>query len=227
MDIGISFNDLFAGLFTAAAPLLFPFWLLAIPLSFIKRRRFALSYAIVAWILFFVLRAGMYVYGVAPSEYLIGEPLNSILFFVAGLLLIGVVGGKGYFQIRKIRGARSVKQLLALTPTEFEKAIERLYRSMGYKVTHSGKQGDHGVDLVVYHKNGEKWVVQCKQWKGQVGEPVVRDIYGAMHHAEAQGAAVVTTGSFSSKAMEWAEGKPIHLYDGEMLGKLLMRRKRR
>ena len=97
---------------------------------------------------------------------------------------------------------------------------------MGYKVAHIGKQGDHGVDLVVHHKNGEKWVVQCKQWKGQVGEPVVRDIYGAVHHEEAQGAAVVTTGGFSSKAIKWAEGKPIHLYDGETLGELLVRRKR-
>ena len=81
MDFGMNLNDLLYGLFTAAAPFVFPFWLLAIPLTFIRRRRFALSYAIVAWILFFVLRAGMYMYSVAPFEYLVDEPLNTILFF--------------------------------------------------------------------------------------------------------------------------------------------------
>lgn len=227
MDFGIDFDDLLPGIFTIAAALIFPFWFVVILLTFISSKRFRLSFSIIVWILLFVFRAGMYVYNIPLSEYIIDEPLNTTLFFVAGFLLIGFVGGRGYLQIRRIRGARSVKQLLALTPTEFEKAIGKLFQSMGYNVTHSGKHGDHGVDLVVYHKNGEKWVVQCKQWKGPVGEPVVRDVYGAMHHEEAQGAAVVTTGSFSSKAMEWALGKPIYLYDGETLGDLLMRRKRR
>lgn len=227
MDFDISFDDVLSWLFIGAAPIIFPFWLLVIFLAVINRKRRALNYAILAWILLFMLRAGMYGYGIQPEDILIKEPLNTTLFFVVGFLLIVFVGGKAYLQIRRIRGARTVKQLLALTPYEFEQVIERLYRSIGYKVTHVGKQGDHGVDLVIYNKKGEKWVVQCKQWKGPVGEPILRDVYGAMHHEGAQGAAVVTTGSFSSKAIEWAEGKPIYLYDGERLGELLMKRRRR
>jgi hypothetical protein len=227
MDFGISFDDILSGIFTFVAPLIFPFWLFTIPLAFIRGRRNVLCLGIVEWIILFVFRAGMFVYGITPPEYFVEEPLNTYLFFVVGFLLIVFVGGKAYLQIRRIRGARTVKQLLALTPDEFERVVERLYRSMGYKVTHVGKKGDHGVDLVIYDKKGEKWVVQCKQWKGSVGEPVLRDVYGAMHHEGAQGAAVVTTGSFSSKAIEWAEGKPIYLYDGEKLGELLMRRKRK
>lgn len=227
MDFGINFDDVLSGIFTMSAALIFPFWFVVILFTLISSKRYRLSFAILAWILLFIFRAGMYIYDIPPFAYLISEPLSTILFLVTGFLLIGFVGGKAYFQIRRIRGARTVKQLLALTPDEFEQVVERLYRSMGHKVTHVGKQGDHGVDLIVYQKNGEKWVVQCKQWKGPVGEPVVRDVYGAMHHEEAQGAAVVTTGSFSSKAIEWAQGKPIYLYDGERLGELLMKRKRR
>jgi len=227
VDIGINNNDFLSGLFTIAAAFIFPFWFAVIPLTFIRDKRYALSRAIIAWILLFVLRAGMYVYDIQPEDILIKEPLNTTLFFVVGFLLIVFVGGKAYLEIRRIRGARSVKQLLVLTPTEFENAIGKLFQSMGYKVEHSGKQGDHGIDLVIYDKKGEKWVVQCKQWKGPVGETVVRDVYGAMHHEEAQGAAVVTTSRFTRQAVAWAEDKPIELYDGERLGELLMKRRRK
>jgi restriction system protein len=50
-----------------------------------------------------------------------------------------------------------------------------------------------------------------------VGEPVVRDLYGTLLHEEAQGAYLITTGTFTKKAQDWAAGKPIVLYDGEAL----------
>ena len=63
--------------------------------------------------------------------------------------------------------------------------------------------------------DGEKWVIQCKRWRGTVGEPVVRDLYGVLHHEKADKGAIITTGQFTESAREWARGKPIVLYDGD------------
>ncbi|MEM8860517.1 MAG: sugar-binding protein, partial [Chloroflexota bacterium] len=61
---------------------------------------------------------------------------------------------------------------------------------------------------------GKKVVVQCKRYAGNVGQPVVRDLYGAMFHVAATEAHVCTTGRLSRQAEQWAAGKPIELIDG-------------
>jgi restriction endonuclease Mrr len=53
------------------------------------------------------------------------------------------------------------------------------------------------------------------------GEPVVRDLYGTMLHEEAQGAYLMTTGTFTKQAQAWAAEKPIILYDGQALIELI------
>jgi restriction system protein len=224
LDIGISVSDIFSA-FLSVGPLFFPFWPVVIIAAFINRRkRFAIGNALALWLLFLIWRMGMFVNGEQPASFLLQEPWNTISFFALGFLMIGIGSITSYRKIRRIRGARSVEKLLELTPTEFEEAIGDLFKSRGYKVTHRGKSGDHGVDLIVKSKKIGKWVVQCKQRKGLVGEPILRDVYGAMHHEKAQGAAVVTTGRFSRPAIAWAEDKPIDLYDGERLAEILQKR---
>ena len=55
------------------------------------------------------------------------------------------------------------------------------YRLLGYRVTEIGGGGaDGGVDLMLT-KGGEKFLVQCKQWKAyKIGVDVVRELYGVM-----------------------------------------------
>ena len=227
MDIGIGFEEIYSGLL-GIAPLIFSFWPVVIILAFINtKKRFSLGNAIGLWILGFVFRVGMLINDIQPTPFLIPEPLSTVFFFFVGLLLFGFVGIRSYRKVRRIRGARSVEKLRELTPTEFEQAVGEIFKAAGYKVTHRGKSGDHGVDLIVKSKKAGKWIVQCKQRKGLVGEPVLRDIFGAMHHEKAQGAAVVTTGRFSRPAIAWAEDKPIELYDGERLGEILQKRNKK
>jgi hypothetical protein len=77
--------------------------------------------------------------------------------------------------------------------------------------------GDHGIDLNV-ERQDERAIVQCKHWPGRaVGEPVLRDLYGTLHHVAAQSAYLVTTGSATPAAREWAKDKPIHLWDWRYL----------
>jgi len=82
-----------------------------------------------------------------------------------------------------------------------------------------GRSGDDGVDILVQAANGEKWVVQCKQYspKNKVSSPQIRDLAGAMLHESADRAALVTTSTFTQPARDWAKHKPIELYDGESL----------
>ncbi len=102
-----------------------------------------------------------------------------------------------------------------------------LFLAYGHQAKRTGSVGDHGVDVVVHSKNGEKCVVQCKRWRGYVGEPVVRDFYGVMHHEKAERGFIITSGTFSRPAREWAKGKPITLYDGEKFLQLWRRAQHR
>jgi restriction system protein len=82
------------------------------------------------------------------------------------------------------------------------------------------------VDVIVQATNGEKWIVQCKRYSGSVGEPIVRDLFGTMLHEDAQKAYLMTTGSISNQAREWAQRKPIILYEGEDFVTLIRRTQR-
>jgi restriction endonuclease Mrr len=138
---------------------------------------------------------------------------------LVGMILLTMHFGKTYWRRRQIQvkadSARKVEDLLDLSPTEFEKMVVELYTAMGHRARRIGSTGDHGVDVVVQAKNGEKWVVQCKRWRGNVGEPVIRDFYGMMHHEKADRGAIITTGTFTRQAKSWAKGKPITLLEGD------------
>ena len=111
-------------------------------------------------------------------------------------------------------------QLAALSPEQFERWCANQLSTAGYVVTNVAGQGDHGVDLVA-KKDDLTTVVQCKRYVGkrQVGEPQVRDLYGAMHDSGAARAMIVTAGEFTPQARAWAEGKPIDLWGIENLAR--------
>lgn len=105
---------------------------------------------------------------------------------------------------------------------EFEQLVGEGFRVQGYQVIESGGSGpDGGVDLVL-NKGGDKFLVQCKQWKAyKVGVEVVRELYGVMAAKGAAGGFVVTSGQFTEPAREFAQGRNLKLVDGPMLLQLL------
>lgn len=115
-----------------------------------------------------------------------------------------------------IQKLATIDKLRAMHPVEFEKLIEKLFKKMGFSVETTPITGDEGVDLLV-RKGNRKGIVQCKRYQGSVGQPIVRDLYGAMVHNRADEAYVITTGTISLPAQQWASGKPIHLVDGNTL----------
>lgn len=96
------------------------------------------------------------------------------------------------------------------------------FKRRGYGVCETGGGGaDGGVDLVLT-KGGEKFLVQCKQWKAfKVGVSTVRELYGVMAAEGVAGGFVVTSGLFTGDAQAFAAGRNIQLLDRLALTQLL------
>lgn len=100
---------------------------------------------------------------------------------------------------------------------EFELLVGEAFRRGGYAVEETASGPDGGVDLVL-RKDGEKFLVQCKQWRAlKVGVTVVRELYGVMAAQGAAGGFVVTSGQFTVEAKSFAAGRHVTLIDGEAL----------
>jgi len=115
---------------------------------------------------------------------------------------------------------------------EFEMLVGEGFRLQGYQVVETGGGGaDGGVDLVLTKpgKNGgEKFLVQCKQWRAfKVGVDVVRELYGVMAAMGAAGGFVVTSGRFTDEAIGFASGRNVNLIDGPKLHGLIQQAKAR
>jgi restriction system protein len=106
--------------------------------------------------------------------------------------------------------------------SEFELLVGEAFRRKGYTVTETGGGGaDGGVDLVL-SRGGERFLVQCKQWKAfKVGVTTVRELYGVMAARGAAGGFVVTSGQFTAEARDFAAGRNITLIDGPALRTLI------
>ena len=105
---------------------------------------------------------------------------------------------------------------------QFEALVGEAFRRKGYAVTETGGGGaDGGIDLAL-KKEGEIFLVQCKQWKAlKVGVTTVRELYGVMAAEGATGGFVVTSGVFTDEARAFAEGRNIELIDGKALHSLI------
>jgi restriction system protein len=105
---------------------------------------------------------------------------------------------------------------------EFEQLAGEAFRLRGYAVHENGGGGaDGGVDLVL-KKDGEKFLVQCKQWRAlKVGVTVIRELYGVMAACGAAGGFVVTCGQFTEEAKAFAHGRNLVLLDGDKLEKMI------
>lgn len=112
--------------------------------------------------------------------------------------------------------ARNMEDLLGLDPYAFEDFVKKVFEGLGYKVDVTKRSGDEGVDLVL-NRSAERSVVQCKRYRGQVGQSEIRDFYGTVIHEKAKRGFFVTTGTFSLPSQVWAEGKNLVLVDGSDL----------
>lgn len=204
-------------------PVMFVFVLVGIgkrKYGFSTSLRTSIKALVLAWVLFAVLRA-VFTFLKMETFHLIQEPLNSRAFLLVGLALLPLVFALVLEERRKHHVIRSIEDMQVLLPSEFEEVVAKTLTAQGHKVEIVGATGDHGIDLIVHASNGETWLAQCKKYRGKVGEPVVRDFYGVLRASEADAGILVTSGLITPQARLWAEGKPLQLYDGRALLKLI------
>jgi len=128
--------------------------------------------------------------------------------------------------VTDVAQARSADALDGMSWQSFEMLVGEGFRLQGYQVTETGGSGaDGGVDLVLT-KGGEKFLVQCKQWRAmKVGVEIVRELYGVMAARGATGGFVVTSGRFTDDATTFASGRNVRLIDGPQLQALIRQAK--
>jgi restriction system protein len=128
--------------------------------------------------------------------------------------------------VQTVTHSPSADVLNGMSWREFEMLVGEAFRVQGYTVNESGGGGpDGGVDLVL-RKGTETFLVQCKQWKAfKVSVDIVRDLYGVMAARGAAGGFVVTSGTFTPDAKEFASGRNVMLVEGSHLLGLIQRAK--
>jgi|SRR5467141_822537 len=144
-------------------------------------------------------------------------------FFAGAILLFGLIGaGARWLERRgdksRFDGQTGVESVRRLSWQEFERLLGEFYRRQGYKVRQrGGPVSDGGADLEL-HKGHERLLVQAKHWKTWVVRlPQVRELWGAVADEHADGAILVTSGSFTDDARRWTSGKNLTLVDGKQL----------
>ncbi|OCX11471.1 restriction endonuclease [Pseudomonas graminis] len=152
----------------------------------------------------------------AHTGALFGQYLLPFIF-TAGAIA-SIIGRRKRRNLLESAAATKGNPLLSISWHEFELLVGEALGRRGYSVRETGKNGpDGGIDLIA-RKDGETYVVQCKQWRSvQVGVPVVRELYGAMAAEGAVGGFVVTSGTFTKPARDFAAGRNVQLVDGSVL----------
>jgi restriction system protein len=225
---------------TAIFSILYTFWplliLFGVRVLFVKKMPLrekiilATQRIFTAWIIWAFFLGFIFWQGREPILF-IESTLNDLLFSLLGMVTGGITLSSflnRYHKSRiRLKDSQTIEDLLAMTSDQFEDLVAKLFTVYGHDVEKVGGSSDHGVDILVISDWGEKWVVQCKRYSGSVGEPVIRDLFGTMLHEGAQRAYLITTGGITRQALEWAKGKPIILYDGEGLVKLIRRARKK
>lgn len=107
---------------------------------------------------------------------------------------------------------------------EFEDYISNLFRGLGFEVEATNYSNDGGIDLVATFNQpifAGKYIIQCKNWTGSVGQPEVRDLYGVVMDQRANKGILITPSDYTQQAYDFAKGKNIELINGFVLRDLL------
>ncbi len=145
---------------------------------------------------------------------------NSALLFFLSMAALSFLNYlfRSKKRIALFNNQKNRETLRSLSWQDFERLVGEAYRRKGYTITETGGGGaDGGVDLVL-NKNGETIFVQCKHWKMEsVGVIIVRELLGVVYDKKASGGIVITSGTFTQEALDFARGNPIELVNGKEL----------
>lgn len=101
----------------------------------------------------------------------------------------------------------------SLTGRQFEREVANLLSRSGYSAQLTPASDDKGVDIIL----GNGTIVQCKAHTKPIGPAVARELYGTLRAHKARTAILVSKSGFTRGVIEFARGKPIHLWDVQAL----------
>lgn len=107
---------------------------------------------------------------------------------------------------------------------EFEDFIFSLLKSMNFTVKQTTYSQDDGIDLIASFDHpilGGNYIIQCKNWQNNVGQPAVRDLFGVVMSEYANRGVLISTSDFTKQAYEFAQGKNITLINNATLNTLV------
>lgn len=132
---------------------------------------------------------------------------------VAGLIVLA------YFPVQHKRERVYALDVRSMSPVEFEQHCAEVLRRAGWSTSHIGRQGDQGVDVIA-ELRGIKAVVQCKLWRGRVGNSAVQEVVAGKKHYGAQLAVVVAPFGYTRAAEQLAHSNAAFLMSHRDLANL-------
>jgi len=144
--------------------------------------------------------------------------LEPLWYLLAALLTLKIV--IAIYTRRRFRRA-GINRIDTMSGLEFEQRLAIMFRRLGYRVTHIGKTGDFGGDLVL-SKDGVRTVVQAKRWQHRVGVKAVQEAVAAKNMYNCTRAMVVTNSDFTGAAQTLAVANDVELLDRAQLVRMLL-----
>ena len=105
----------------------------------------------------------------------------------------------------------------ALDGHEFERVVARLLEHDGFEVDMTERY-DRGADVIAT-KDGVRWAVQVKRWKGLIKEDAVRAVFAARTIYKCDRAMVVTNSNFTRRASSAAKQLGVAMWDRDRLAR--------
>lgn len=134
---------------------------------------------------------------------------------------------QAYQSIRNDLASEILEKIKSNSPGYFEKLVVDLLVAMGYGGSRAdagqslGKTGDEGIDGIIKEDRLGLDVIylQAKRWDSTVGRPEIQRFVGALHGQRAKKGVFITTGKFSSEAMDYVAtiDPKVILIDGRTL----------
>jgi HJR/Mrr/RecB family endonuclease len=142
-----------------------------------------------------------------------------------GASIVVAVAIRRYRARRRRFRARTLAQLYALTPTQFEQMVADLLHDIGYRDPRRvGGAGDLAADILCRDADGRAVVVQCKRYAAShpVNSELMQQFIGMIYvHHKADYGIYVTTSHFTEPAAALAREHRILLMDGAALTRLM------
>lgn len=123
---------------------------------------------------------------------------------------------------RERRLARSgIGEIDRMDGIVFERRLEHLFVSRGYRVSRTRARGDYGADLVL-EKDGLRTVVQAKRWSKNVGVKAIQEAVAAKPVYGCDHAMVVTNRYYTEQAQRLAKANGVRLWNRDDLVQALL-----